>query len=199
MFQSSSTGHGNTLATKPWWEPDLSTAAEPILKAPEPKNGLASSRWAVVSDDRKLTPQFAGFSKNMAPIGHTHSSAGNQITDSGSGSRPEHEFSFNFGHKPTPQMSTRVNTTHPEMFNSFMGGNYENFGGVTWQPQSVTQDQLLDAPVSFHSEIEMDDDGDVVMIDLSDPNTIMLIDKVARAEREAGTTDERTGVSPAPT
>lgn len=162
-------------------------------------NGLNSSKWATASENRNSATFLACPAGDVASIDQESDIVDNQATHGDCDFEMDQEFSFSTGHKYVSQMSASTNAVRPEMPRHSMEGVHNGFNtpeaefgsanlrGVPPQSQSIVQDQLLGTPISFSLDIAMDDDGDVVMMDLSDPGTIMLVDKIARIERETGT------------
>lgn len=167
MLQNGSTNY-NALGTRLWRDTTPSIAVEATQK--ESGNGLESSRWA--SSHGKPTPiVFAASKENMELPGQrfykVDYQVDYQVADS-SDLEMDHGHSFTIAPSHVYKMPAR-----------FDNGPW---GGVAPQHQ-------------FDSEVAIvDGDGDVVMMDLNDPGTIMMVDQVARDERQAETTSEYADV-----
>lgn len=172
MLQNGSTNHN---VARLWWGTAPSIATETAQKA---EGGLGSSRWA--SSHGESTPVvLAASQENMALPAKEFQKIDHRINDLNSNLEMDHGFSF----------------TIPSSFNTPIAqANYESWQGVPPQHQSIIHDKLPE--MDFSSEVAMmDEDGDVVMIDLNDPSTIMMVDQVARDERQAEATSEYADVS----
>lgn len=170
-----------------WWDTEPSIATETTRKAAESKYGLDFSRWADASSYGK-PPVFPAASRgNVTPFEQESHKIDYRFTGVNSDLEMDHGFSF-----IAPSHVSKMSG-----FNTLVAQlDHENWRGVAPQHQSITHDRLLDAPVDFISEVAMiDDDGDVIMMDLNDPSTIMMVDQVARDERQAETTSEYADVS----
>lgn len=173
MLQNGSTNH-NSLGTRLWRDTTPSIAVEATQK--ESKNGLESSRWA--SSHGKPTPIVLAASKeNMELPGQgsykVDYQVDHQVADS-SDLEMDHGLSFTIAPSHVSKMPG-FNAPTARFDNDF-------WGGVASQHQ-------------FDSEVAIvDGDGDVVMMDLNDPGTIMMVDQVARDERQAETTSEYADV-----
>lgn len=173
MLQNGSTNHNVAVATRFWW------GTAPSISTEKAESGLDSSRWAGESTPVVL----AASQENMA---HKFQKVDHQVNDLNSDLEMDHGFSStipsSYAHKAS---SFNPPTAQP---------NYESWRGVPPQYQSIIHGHLPD--IDFSSEVAMmDEDGDVVMMDLNDPGTIMMVDQVARDERQAETTSEYADVS----
>lgn len=130
----------------------------------ESKNGLESSRWA--SSHGKPAPIVLAASKENIELPRQGSYKVDYQVDYQVADSSD--FEMDHGHSFTIAPTARFD-------NGF-------WGGVAPQHQ-------------FDSEVAIvDGDGDVVMMDLNDPGTIMMVDQVARDERQAETTSEYADV-----
>lgn len=147
------------------WGTTPRISVDTTQKAAEPESGLASSRWA--SSHGKPTPVvLAASTANTELPGHKVDYQATDVNPNG--------FSFTV----TPNRISKMST-----FNAPTAQHGDEFWG-----DATSQHQ-------FDSEVAMvDDDGDVVMMDLNDPGTIMMVDQVARDERQAETTSEYADV-----
>lgn len=152
--------NGDTWGTTP------RITVDTTQKAVEPKSGLASSRWA--SSHGKPTPVvLAASTANMEHPEQGSHKVDYQAADVNPDLKMDNGFSFTV----TPSRISKMST-----FNAPTAQSEDEFWGG-----AVSQHQ-------FDSEVAMvDGDGDVVMMDLNDPGTIMMVDQVARDERQAET------------
>lgn len=178
MLQNGSTNCNVALATRRWWGTAPSIATE---TAPKAEGGLASSRWA--SSRGESTPVVLAASQGDMALPTQEF----QKVDHRTNLEMDHGFSF-----------TSIPSSYVHKMSSFntpiAQPNYKSWQGVPPQHQSIIHDHPPD--MDFSSEVaRMDEDGDVVMMDLNDPNTIMMVDQVARDERQTEATSEYTDVS----
>lgn len=178
MLQNGSTNHNVALGTRLWRDTTPSIAVETTQK--QSKNGLESSRWA--SSHGKPAPiVLAAFKGNMELPGQGFYKVGYQVdyqvgyqVADGSDLEMDHGHSLTIGPRHVSKIPG-FNATTARFDN-------ESWGGVDSQHQ-------------FDSEVAIvDGDGDVVMMDLNDPGTIMMVDQVARDERQAENTSEYADV-----
>lgn len=150
------------------WDTTPRIVVDTTQKEAESKSGLASSMWA--SCHGKPTPVIlAASAANTEPPGQGSYKVDYQAADV----NPNGSL-FTVAPNRISKMSTfDAPTTQPE--DGFWGGGVSQY--------------------QFDSEVAMvDGDGDVVMMDLNDPGTIMMVDQVARDERQAENTSEYADV-----
>lgn len=184
MLQNGSTNHNSLLDNKTWWGIAPKIATEKVV---EPEVGLGSSMW--VGSHGGPAPVVLTASKaNMALSTQGSLKLGREATDVNSDLEMDHGFSFTI----PPSYASKISGFSPSIAQS----NYKSWRGVPPHHQSATHDHLPNTPMNFSSEVAMvDDDGDVIMMDLNDPDTIIMVDQVARDERQAETTSEYADVS----